>query len=101
MSETFRALLVTKTDDGQKSEIVDFNEADLSGCDFTDVEFEKCYLNGAVFSDETKLDGADLRGAFISETSLGMASMRGAVMTTAQARYLLFEKYGIVVAEEE
>ena len=79
---------------------VNFTETDLTGCDFTQAEFEDCYLNSALMSEETLFDGADLRGAYISNTHLDTASLKGAIMSAAQAHYLLFEKYGIVVAEE-
>ncbi len=54
MSETFRALLVTKTDDGQKSEIVDFNEADLMEGDVS-VDIAASTIN---FKDGLALTGA-------------------------------------------
>jgi acrylyl-CoA reductase (NADPH) len=54
MSETFRALLVTKTDDGQKSEIVDFNEADLMDGDVS-VDIAASTIN---FKDGLALTGA-------------------------------------------
>lgn len=54
MSETFRALLVTKTDDGQKSEIVDFNVADLMEGDVS-VDIAASTIN---FKDGLALTGA-------------------------------------------
>jgi uncharacterized protein YjbI with pentapeptide repeats len=77
-----------------------FTDADLSGCDFTQVEFDGCHLSGATVSEETVFDGADLRGAYISSSQLEMASLRGAIMTSAQAQDLLLEKYGIIIAED-
>ena len=79
---------------------INFTEADLTGCDFTQAEFENCHLNSVYVSEETLFDGADLRGAHISNSTLAAASLKGAIVSAAQASYLLFERYGIVVAPE-
>jgi uncharacterized protein YjbI with pentapeptide repeats len=79
---------------------VNFTEADLSGADFAGTEFTDCHLNSAVFNEETVFDGADLRGATISSSQLAVASLKGAIVSAAQAHTLLFEAYGIVVAED-
>ena len=50
--------------------------------------------------DQGVFDGADFRGALISSSQLGLASLKGAIMTAAQARDLLHERYGIVIAED-
>ena len=84
----------------QKLVGVVFTEADISGCDFTDVEFEGCHLNGTTVSEETVFDGADLRGAYISSSHLDIASLTGAIMTIAQARDLLEERYGLVIVKD-
>ncbi len=78
---------------------VNFTESDLSGSDFTDTVFEGCHLTGAVVNSDTRFDRADLRGAYISGSGLETARLKGAIMSTQQANTLLFERFGIVVAE--
>ena len=78
---------------------VNFTETDLSGTDFSGTVFEGCHLTGAVVTDQTRFDRADLRGAYISGSGLEVASLKGTVMSAQQASTLLFERFGIVVAE--
>ncbi|MGH2543697.1 MAG: phosphoribosylamine--glycine ligase, partial [Ardenticatenaceae bacterium] len=54
---------------------------------------------GNVVTDGGRVLTVAAMGRTIAEAHLDKASLRGAVMTAAQAHYLLFEKYGIVVAE--
>ena len=84
---------------GQRLESINFTEADLSGCDFTDVVFVDCHLAGAFVDDRTRFDGADLRGAMISGAHLVRASLRGAVMLPSQVNTMVFDGFGIVVAD--
>ena len=85
---------------GQTLESINFTEADLGGCDFTDVVFVDCYLAGAFVDEQTKFDGADLRGAVISGSHLVRASLKGAIMLPTQVNTLVFDGFGIVVFEE-
>ena len=78
---------------------VNFTETDLTGTDFSGTVFEGCHLTGAVVTDQTRFDRADLRGAYISGSGLEVASLKGAIMSVQQASTLLFERFGIVVAE--
>lgn len=60
----------------------DFQETDLSGCEFRD-----CLLGEADFSG-AKLKGTDLRGCDLTQIRIGVAEIKGAIVTTAQALYL-------------
>ena len=82
---------------GQRLEGINLTEADLGGCDFTDVVFEDCHLAGAFVDEQTRFDGADLRGAVISGAHLVRASLRGAVMLPSQVSTMVFDGFGIVV----
>ena len=82
-----------------KLEGVNFTETDLSGTDFSSAAFEGCHLTGAIVNEETRFDRADLRGAYISGSGLEVASLKGTIMSQQQASTLLFERFGIVVAE--
>ena len=74
------------------------SEADLAGCDFTGVVFAGCHLTGAFVDEDTRFDGADLRGAFISGALLVRASLKGAIMPPSQVSTMVFDGFGIVVA---
>ena len=78
---------------------VDFTEADLTGSDFTGATFDNCHLHSVVSDGETKFDKTDLRGAYLANPPLGRVSLRGAMVTTEQAEFLLFEKYGLLVID--
>ena len=84
---------------GQRLEGINLTEADLGGCDFTDVVFVDCHLTGAFVDEQTRFDGADLRGAVISGSHLVRASLKGAVMLPSQVNTLVFDGFGIVVAD--
>jgi uncharacterized protein YjbI with pentapeptide repeats len=78
---------------------VDFGQADLVGCDFTDVVFGDCTLTEVSVSPETRFDGADLRGAKVDRGLLA-ASCKGAIVTEEQAKELVFEQFGLIIPPE-
>ena len=79
---------------------VDFSEADLSGCDFTQAVFEDCRIENPIVSPETSFAGADLRGARLSNVRLDIARATGAVISRSGASGFLYDAFGVLVAEE-
>ena len=79
---------------------VDFSEADLSGCDFTQAVFEDCRIENPIVSPETSFAGADLRGARLSNVRLDIARATGAVISRSEASGFLYDTLGVLVAEE-
>jgi len=81
----------------QRLQQLDFSDADLSGCDFSQSVFVGGSLRNAHFK-LSRFDGADLREADIGGLQLQDAKLfRGATISRAQAAMLLSE-LGLSVA---
>ncbi|WP_051609571.1 pentapeptide repeat-containing protein [Terasakiella pusilla] len=75
---------------------LDFSDADLGGCDFTESVFEDCRLRNANIRG-AKFSGADLRSCDLGGLELKDASLlKGAIISKNQASDLL-QAYGLQV----
>ena len=76
---------------------LDFQDADLSGCDFREAVFEESSLRHAHLKD-AHFEGADLRGADITGIKLGNPKLfKGAIISSRQAAEMMLE-LGLLVA---